>query len=209
MRRPRLSSLSPRICAASLLASGLAPCIAWAGDSMAASAAGALSEPWPGGWSRALDAVVTLWTDGVRRHPALMAGVTGIMVIPVLVMLGVVLRGFQAGNGQPMLPAMPSDPPRVAWLELDDVTGRRMPVDGELIQIGREDDNDLSIDDASVHRYHAVIERSHDVGFIITDLSGPDGNGVRVNGERLLKSSLAHGDLVEIGCARLKFATVL
>ena len=57
----------------------------------------------------------------------------------------------------------------------------------------------------AVHRYHAVIERTPDEAFVITDLSGKDGNGVRVNGERQSRAQLADGDVIELGRTRLKF----
>ena len=40
---------------------------------------------------------------------------------------------------------------------------------------------------------------------MITDLSGKDGNGVRVNGERQRGRSLTDGDVIELGRTRLKF----
>jgi pSer/pThr/pTyr-binding forkhead associated (FHA) protein len=56
-----------------------------------------------------------------------------------------------------------------------------------------------------VHRYHAVIERTPEEAFIITDVSGKDGNGMRINGERKAKGQLADGDLIELGRAKLRF----
>jgi pSer/pThr/pTyr-binding forkhead associated (FHA) protein len=56
-----------------------------------------------------------------------------------------------------------------------------------------------------VHRYHAVIERTPEEAFVITDVSGKEGNGVRVNGERTAKARLADGDVIELGRAKLKF----
>ena len=81
----------------------------------------------------------------------------------------------------------------------------RWPLAGQLIRIGRHQDNDIRLPDTSVHRYHAVIERTPDEAFVITDLSGKDGNGVRVNGERLSRAQLADGDVIELGRTRLKF----
>ena len=56
-----------------------------------------------------------------------------------------------------------------------------------------------------MHRYHAVIERTAEEAFVITDLSGKDGGGMRVNGEKLSSAQLSDGDLIELGRARLKF----
>ena len=38
--------------------------------------------------------------------------------------------------------------------------------------------------------------------------SSTDGNGVRVNGERLARAQLADGDIIELGRTRLKFESV-
>jgi pSer/pThr/pTyr-binding forkhead associated (FHA) protein len=80
-----------------------------------------------------------------------------------------------------------------------------MPLAGQVIRIGRHADNDIRLADASVHRYHAVIQRTAEEAFVITDVSGKDGNGVRVNGERLERAHLSDGDVIELGRARLKF----
>jgi pSer/pThr/pTyr-binding forkhead associated (FHA) protein len=76
-----------------------------------------------------------------------------------------------------------------------------------MIRIGRHRDNDVQLHLASVHRYHAVIHRSDDTGFVITDLSGEHGNGVRINGQRRAQAPLADGDRIELGRATLTFAS--
>jgi pSer/pThr/pTyr-binding forkhead associated (FHA) protein len=50
-----------------------------------------------------------------------------------------------------------------------------------------------------------LIQRTHEEDFVITDLSGKDGNGVRVNGARQDQTRLNDGDLIELGRAKLKF----
>ncbi len=92
-----------------------------------------------------------------------------------------------------------------AWLTVQgDGTGT-LPLDRRLIRIGRHQDNDVRLPDTTVHRYHAVIERTAEEEFVITDLSGKDGNGVRVNGARQSRAQLADGDVIELGRTRLKF----
>lgn len=80
-----------------------------------------------------------------------------------------------------------------------------MPLSGQVIRIGRHQDNDIRLADTSVHRYHAVIQRTPEEAFVITDVSGKAGNGVRVNGQRLEHAMLSDGDVIELGRARLKF----
>ena len=84
-----------------------------------------------------------------------------------------------------------------------------LPLDRRLVCIGRHQDNDIRLPDTAVHRYHAVIERTPDEAFVITDLSGKDGNGVRINGERQSRAQLADGDVIELGRTRLKFESAL
>jgi hypothetical protein len=94
---------------------------------------------------------------------------------------------------------------RQAWLSLEGRGGETLPLAGQMIRIGRHRDNDICLPDATVHRYHAVIEHSPEEAFVIIDLSGKDGNGVRVNGERQARVQLADGDVIELGRTRMKF----
>ena len=76
---------------------------------------------------------------------------------------------------------------------------------GSNRRIGRHGDNDIRLADWSVHRHHAVIERTPEEAFVIADLSGKDGSGLRVNGERKERAELSDGDLIELGRSRLRF----
>jgi hypothetical protein len=96
--------------------------------------------------------------------------------------------------------------PHQAWLSLEDA--KAVPLAGQVIRIGRDRENDIRLPDASVHRYHAVIEHTPEEAFVITDLSGKDGNGLRVNGKKLIRAELADGDLIELGRTRLRFESV-
>lgn len=92
-----------------------------------------------------------------------------------------------------------------AWVSVEGKAAAPHPLDASLVRIGRHDDNDIRLPYSSVHRYHAVIHRTPEAHFVITDLTGRDGNGVVVNGERQIQARLASGDLIELGEARLKF----
>jgi hypothetical protein len=78
-------------------------------------------------------------------------------------------------------------------------------VRGTLIRIGRHEENDIRLDSQTVHRHHAVVHKMPDQSYVITDLSGPSGNGVYVNEERVEHMLLRNGDLVELGDVRLRF----
>lgn len=80
-----------------------------------------------------------------------------------------------------------------------------VPLGHDLVRIGRHQENDIRLEDKTVHRYHALLHRSPDGDFLIRDLSGQAGNGVYVNGMRIEQAALRSGDLVELGSVRLRF----
>lgn len=71
--------------------------------------------------------------------------------------------------------------------------------------IGREDDNDLILDDRDVSSYHAKIEQVDGV-WRLRDLEST--NGSFVNGHRVQESSvLSEGDVIQTGSKRLVFSS--
>ena len=113
----------------------------------------------------------------------------------------------------PVQPAPPSPPLRPqtpqAFLTADQFTEGpapwAVPLRQDLLRIGRHQENDIRLEDKTVHRYHALLHRSPDGDFLIRDLSGHAGNGVYVNGARIEQTALRPGDLVELGAVRLRF----
>ena len=78
---------------------------------------------------------------------------------------------------------------------------RRVLRSGGALRVGRDDANDIVIDDPSVSRLHAIFSSAEN-GIAVTDLSSTNGtfvNGERVNGVHALNS----GDVVDIGSAKL------
>jgi FHA domain/zinc-ribbon domain len=67
---------------------------------------------------------------------------------------------------------------------------------------GRDPDSDIFLDDITVSRRHAVIERTAE-GFIVRDAGSL--NGTYVNRERVEKARLRTGDELQIGRFRLSF----
>jgi len=65
-----------------------------------------------------------------------------------------------------------------------------------IVKIGRADNAHLRLDDEAVGRMHAVVERDA-AGAAIVDLG--NASGTTVNGERVNRAELAHGDVVGIG----------
>jgi len=163
---------------------------------------------------------------GYQRAPALMLVLSALLLLPVVAVISFTIHAarrrrrreaaFRAAQRRAQAGAWikeVSTGPGVAawasqaWLTVEGARGGTMPLAGQVIRIGRHEDNDIRLTDTSVHRYHAVIERTPEEAFVITDLSGEQGNGVRVNGTRTPQARLADGDVIELGRARLKFET--
>lgn len=167
--------------------------------------------------------IQTALTEGSSREPQL----TFVMVLlaallPALSILVLVSRyGWRMTHPSrkergdvyteiPMAPALTR--PQVRELRgampLIDVIGDEADVHrlgGTMVRIGRHEENDIRLTSQTVHRYHAVLHRTPEETFVITDLSGPQGNGVIVNTERVEQAQLAPGDLIELGDVRLRF----
>jgi len=169
----------------------------------------------------------TLWHDTLDRlqafaakaPPALALGLGVVLLVPALALGGTLFRvlnrrarrGAMAG-ARPTDEMEPAAWPVEAWLEMagdtrvtDGGGARRFALDRPLTRIGREDDNEIRLDEATVHRYHAAIARDGDENFRISDLGGASGNGVRVNGQRVGQAFLDDGDLIALGRVVLTF----
>lgn len=161
-----------------------------------------------------------------RQQPALVLALSAMLVLPFVALLSLAARLavrlasrlFAQTKAPGRNPEWTRDSrpranvpawPAAAWLRLEgDREARAVPLKADVISIGRHEDNVLHLEHASVHRFHAVIHRNDDAHFVITDLSGVDGNGVRINGERFARAPLTDGDRIELGEARLTFAAV-
>jgi ABC-type multidrug transport system ATPase subunit len=75
-------------------------------------------------------------------------------------------------------------------------SSRRMTL-SDRFQIGREKENDLFINDLSVSRYHSEIVTNANGGHDLVDLNSS--NGTYLNGKRIRRQGLKHGDLISIG----------
>lgn len=84
-----------------------------------------------------------------------------------------------------------------SWaLEPEDRRGETIQLGASRVTVGREKSAGVSIDDESVSRLHARIDRDAE-GLMITDLKSR--NGTLVNGEAVLQSPLEAGDSVQFG----------
>ncbi len=80
--------------------------------------------------------------------------------------------------------------------------GARFPLVETLTRLGRHPESEISLDDITVSRRHAEIERTPD-GYVASDAGSL--NGTYVNQERVDRMLLRHGDELQVGKFRLVF----
>lgn len=171
--------------------------------------------------------LAALLADGYQQAPALVLVLGALLVVPAVAIVSLLLqimwralarrrraRAHALQTSVAEASRRSAGPEQAshgwssgAWLSIEGATSPALPLAAPMVCIGRHVDNDIRLPDRSVHRYHAVIHRTED-DFVITDLSGEDGNGVRVNGRRQLQARLTDGDRIELGQARLTFAAI-
>jgi len=72
------------------------------------------------------------------------------------------------------------------------------------ITVGREEGNDIQLNDERISRFHAKIQLDHD-RMVLTDLGST--NGTKVNGEDIQLRNLRFGDLISVGRSVLLFGS--
>ncbi|MBI2992668.1 MAG: FHA domain-containing protein [Gammaproteobacteria bacterium] len=126
----------------------------------------------------------------------------GLLIVLALVTLWFSLRR-PAALPHHAVPA-PVDIKPLAYLVTQDEKATRYAVRSPVFRIGRSRDNELTLEDSSVSRRHAEIQRSQDGSFMIVDRDST--NGVFVNNERVGRRELHEGDIIEIGDISLRFS---
>lgn len=86
-------------------------------------------------------------------------------------------------------------------LKFKDALVKEIPLEKDLITIGRKAENDIAIDNQAVSGFHAKIFRDPE-GYSIEDLNSL--NGTFINGQRVGKSLLNNGDVVLVGVHTLE-----
>jgi len=81
-------------------------------------------------------------------------------------------------------------------------TGKRFPLKGDTIYIGRQNNNDLIIDDPSVSRRHARLDREGP-SYVITDLNST--NGTQINQIPITTGILQDEDCLTLGKSNFIF----
>ena len=83
--------------------------------------------------------------------------------------------------------------------------GSTFLLESDATTVGRNPESDVFLDDVTVSRAHAVIERREGDAFFVRDIGSL--NGTYVNGEQVDETKLASGDEVQIGMFKLMFFT--
>ena len=91
---------------------------------------------------------------------------------------------------------------RVLVVQNGPLRGSRLQVTRSEATIGRDPDSDVFLDDVTVSRHHATLRAGRRSDTIADSGSL---NGTYVNGARVESSSLASGDVVQIGRYRLRY----
>jgi pSer/pThr/pTyr-binding forkhead associated (FHA) protein len=124
--------------------------------------------------------------DGAGARPDAAAPVAPPPIAPPLITPQRALPTAPPGSGPHVVVEIADNPPTMLGLV------------GPVVGVGRAPDNDIVIDDRSLSRRHARLERRGDTFFVV-DTGAQNGvhvNGVRISGER----ALVEGD--RIGCGR-------
>ncbi|HXJ65725.1 MAG TPA: FHA domain-containing protein, partial [Actinomycetota bacterium] len=74
---------------------------------------------------------------------------------------------------------------------------------GQRVSIGRAPDNDIVLSDLTVSGHHALLERTPDGSFVLTDRGSS--NGTFVNGVRVDRAAVGEGSVISLGRHLLRF----
>ncbi|MBI1732019.1 MAG: FHA domain-containing protein [Gammaproteobacteria bacterium] len=134
-------------------------------------------------------------------------GVPGLLLILILlalVTLYMLLRQpRRTGDGAH---AAASAPKPFAYLITQSDHPKRYPIGGAVWRIGRSRENELVLEDISISRRHAEIQRGSDGAFAVVDRGAR--NGLFVNGRKVQRQTLHEGDLIEVGDVVLRFTEI-
>ena len=155
--------------------------------------------------------------EAYQRSPVLVIGLAIAGALPLIagiVALGGAMRRRRETGVVRAAPPL-DDGARIgdkAWIEIThggDGTsdGALAPImfSGEMLRIGRHSDNDIALDHASVHRHHALIQRTPDQEFVLVDLTAGTGNVLLLNDRRVDRAALRDGDRITLGSAAVIF----
>lgn len=130
-------------------------------------------------------------------------GIPAALIILLLVTIGILLLSNFRQNRKPAPSQSSSEFKPYAYLVVQDESKKRYAITRTTWRIGRSKDNEMILNDSSVSRRHAEIHRDKGDLFTIYDLDSL--NGVYINNNKVSKSLLHEGDIIEIGDINLRF----
>ena len=130
-------------------------------------------------------------------------GIPAALITLLLVTIGILLLSSFRQNRKPAKSQTAEEFKPYAYLVVQDESKKRYAITRTTWRIGRGKDNEMVLNDSSVSRRHAEIHRDKGDLFTIYDLDSM--NGVYINNNKVSKSLLHEGDIIEIGDINLRF----
>jgi len=97
-------------------------------------------------------------------------------------------------------------PPPGRHLAIEDGDGVLVvTLDRPVLHLGRSTSADIVLDDATVSRRHALIAQQGEGAVLLDDRSR---NGVLLNGERVSRAVLHHGDVIQLGEVVMRYLEI-
>lgn len=161
-----------------------------------AATARARAEPAPAPTTRADPKAGALLWYGI---PAALLVLILLALVTLIMLYRQPRQTAAAGQG----PALPRP---FAYLISQSSHPRRFAIASPIWRIGRSRENEMVLDDISISRRHAEIQRGPDGAFTLLDRGSR--NGIYVNGQQVRKHVLKENDMIEIGDVALRFTEV-
>jgi hypothetical protein len=141
-------------------------------------------------------------TNADRFGPWIWFGTPAAFLLLVLVSLVVYGRLWRRRRRGPSIISTARARPGAYLVPVQD-SAQRYLISELPCRIGRAPTNDIVLEDPSVSRNHAEIQRHADGSFTITDLDSL--NGIFINDKKIRHARLAEGHNVDIGDVTLRF----
>lgn len=126
-----------------------------------------------------------------------------LMVLIILVLITLAMLWRKPAPPPPLENTRHEQVRPLAYLITQNEKATRYSINAPVWRIGRSLDNELTINDSSISRRHAELQRSGNGDFYIFDRGST--NGVYVNNKKISKHRLQEGDIIEIGDVFLRF----
>lgn len=164
--------------------------------------------------SEVSDAIVDVVRKAVKQHRAEVGGSVGsstdwqtpllISTVVGIFILAVLCIAFAVRQRNQIEETDRGDDSVLCWLQVHEPGSppQNHAVTASLVRIGRDESNDLVLDDPQVSAFHAEF-RTDGQSAQITDLGST--NGTLVGGKRISEYGLQHGDVIRIGSVEIYY----